>query len=148
MINVSGTGTTQENVYLRLIKFYSLFIYSANSRHPGILPVVGVSANTYLSVFSRLGKKGNTHEKAQEGRTSGRGWGRAQVYTVRDAGNKREDIQQRSMDMRAENQLKGSSNEVTGWRVKKKMQDQNGENMGADVRNDFEVLWVDFSREN
>lgn len=39
---------------------------------------------------------------------------------MRDAGNKREHIQQRSMDMRAENQLEGSSNEVTGWRVKKK----------------------------
>lgn len=67
---------------------------------------------------------------------------------MRDAGSKREHIQQRSMGMRAENQLKGRSNEVIGWRVKKKMQDQNGENMGADIRNDFEVLWVDFSREN
>lgn len=38
---------------------------------------------------------------------------------MRDAGNKREHIQQRSMDMQAENQLEGSSNEGTGWRVEK-----------------------------
>lgn len=125
--------------------------------------MVGASANTYLALFSRLGKKVNTHGKAQEGRTSRRGgrggagrgtvlyrepsWALLGGCSVRDAGKKREHIQQRSMDMQAENQLEGSSNEGTGWRVEK-MQAQNGENMGADIRDDFEDLWVDFSREN
>lgn len=72
-------------------------------------------------------------------------WALLGGYSVRDAGNKREHIQQRSMGMQAENPLEGSSNEVRGC---SNMQDQDGENMGADIRDDFEVLWVDFSREN
>lgn len=47
--------------------------------------MAGASANTYLALFSRLGKKVNTHEKAQEGRTLGRGGG-AQFFTGSQAG--------------------------------------------------------------
>lgn len=41
--------------------------------------MAGASANTYLALFSRLGKKVNTHEKAQEGRTLGRGVGHSSL---------------------------------------------------------------------